>query len=292
MKLRLSHWIQSRAVRITILLLVIAPLAYAASWHRDWFYFYLEQHRVARDMAQFTQTLHSIGLPMHSLGEVRCADASYPLWMLETRPANVPSSVPVKTMCLWGGVHGNEPAGTEALLAFARDAAQLTTQPATRYVIVPLANPWGWAHGLRHNGGNQDIARQFANGGTQETVILQSLVAQQHCDMLVDLHEDRFHHGFYALSYAAPDAARLLKAVEQIEQRTGVTRATQAPQGLWQVPESEFASVQLTTGALWARQHGVPWALIVESYDGLPMAQRLRIHREAITQFSRFLEGH
>jgi predicted deacylase len=276
---------KNKWVRIVLLLVCALPAGYALSWNRDWFYFYVRQHTVVRDLQFLEQDIRQTGLRMQSIGDVRYGADTFPLWSLESHAPNAR-----KTVCLAGGVHGNEPAGTQALLALARNLAKAAEANSTiRYAMIPLVNPWGWARDLRHNGSNLDAARQFGSSAAQETEVFKKFIQQQRCDMLIDLHEDRFHEGFYALAYAPPDLAKIHAAIASVEKQTGVAHASEPPMGVWNVQARDFDQVRLPTASLWARQHGVVHALILETQDSLPMDKRVHIHLAAIADFAKLL---
>jgi succinylglutamate desuccinylase/aspartoacylase family protein len=275
-----------RWLRVPAVCVAAVALWYVFSYHRDWFYFHFRSHTIARDLGAFEQSLRATGVPMGEAGRVQYAGSEWPIWVLR-QPAAPSGNGPARTVCLMGSIHGNEPAGAEALLSLAQDMRARPRDFASfRWVLVPIANPWGWVRDLRHNGGNRDTARQFVSGHAQEAEWLKALFAQEHCDLLVDLHEDRLHHGFYALAYGDVAPQRIAQALREVATETGAELASRPEGGVWQVPASSFGSVRLTTASLWARMHGVPRALIVETPDSLPLATRVRIHRKAIEKFA------
>jgi hypothetical protein len=277
--------LKNKWLRIALLFVILLPLGYAISWNRDWFYFHFRQHTVVRDLKLVEKELRQAGLGMQAIGDIRNGTEIFTVWSLEKNVANA-----TKTMCLTAGVHGNEPSGTQALLALARNLAKPSEANSTiRYAILPMVNPWGWARDLRHNGSNLDIARQFASDATQETELLKKFIQQQRCDMLIDLHEDRFHEGFYALAYAPLDLAKIQATIAQVEKQTGVAHAAKPPLGVWAIQEKDLDQVKLPTASLWAKQNGVKHALIVETHDRLPMEKRVQIHLAAITEFVKLL---
>jgi predicted deacylase len=225
---------------------------------------------------------------MEAAGTLTDGNTSIPLWVIR-KPALHPDR---KTVCLMGSIHGNEPAGAQALLELAQDMARQPERYADlNYVMVPLANPWGWARDLRRNASNQDIAREFGGGHSPESNLIKPVLTQARCDMLVDLHEDRVHEGFYLLAYAPANLPAVQAAAAAIETRSGITRAAKPPQGVWHVPDSGFKDVSLTTASLWARENGVPWSFIVEVYDGYPLAQRVKLLNLALEELSKLLSA-
>lgn len=275
-----------RTLRLLAISLALVAAWYALSYKRDWFYFYARQDTVTRSLPELGHTLDLTGVPLQELGRVRYGETSLPLWVLR-QPATNPAA---KTICLMAGVHGNEPAGVQALVSLLQDMqAQPAAFAAHRYVVVPLANPWGWAHDLRHNGDNRDAARQFTDGSAQEATLLKKLFAAERCSLLVDLHEDRFHDGFYLLAYGEPNQAGLENTLQAIETATSVRRASRGDHGVLAFQPAEFDSIVLTTAPLWARMNGVAHTFIVETQDALPLASRIAIHRQAIAGLTRLL---
>lgn len=275
-----------RALRLLAICLALVAAWYGLSYKRDWLYFQARQDTVARSLPELGAALGRTGIDLQTLGQVSYGGASLPLWVLR-QPAAHPAA---KTICLMAGVHGNEPAGVEALVSLLQDMqARPAAFAAHRYVVVPLANPWGWAHDLRHNGDNRDAARQFVDGSAQEASLLKKLFAAEHCDLLVDLHEDRFHDGFYLLAYGEPNMAGVENTLQAIETATGVYRARVGSAGVLAFAPAGFASIARTTAPLWARMNGTAHAFIVETQDTLPLASRIAIHRQAIAGLSRLL---
>ena len=275
-----------RTLRLLAISLALAAAWYALSYRRDWFYFYARQNTLARSVPELGAALGRTGISLQTLGQVSYGDASLPLWVLR-QPAAQPAA---PTICLMAGIHGNEPAGVQALLALLQDMqARPAAFAAHRYVIVPLANPWGWTHDLRHNGDNRDAARQFVKGSAQEAALLKNLFAAEHCSLLVDLHEDRFHAGFYLLAYGEPNQAGVETTLQTIEAATGVRRARVGDAGVLPFAPAGFSGIARTTAPLWARMNGVPHTFIVETHDALPLAARIAIHRQAIAGLTRLL---
>lgn len=275
-----------RALRLLAISLALVAAWYGLSYKRDWLYFYARKDAVVRSLPELGAALGRTGISLQTLGQVSYGASSLPLWVLR-QPAAHPAAT---TICLMAGIHGNEPAGVQALLALLQDMqARPAAFAAHRYVIVPLANPWGWAHDLRHNGDNRDTARQFVEGNAQEAALLKKLFAAEHCSLLVDLHEDRFHAGFYLLAYGETNQAGIENTLQTIETATGVRRARVGDAGVLPFAPAGFASIARTTAPLWARMNGVPHAFIVETQDALPLATRIAIHRQAIAGLTRLL---
>ena len=95
---------------------------------------------------------------------------------------------------LSAGIHGDEPAGTEALLAWAENhAARLRSMPL---LIFPCLNPWGLTHNTRTDSTGLDLNRNFHR---RHPVInaIRRIVGKRRFAASVHLHEDFDAEGLY-----------------------------------------------------------------------------------------------
>lgn len=96
------------------------------------------------------------------------------------------------TVLLIGQQHGDEPAGSEALLVIARELAQGRLQPMlsrVNVVIVPRANPDGSASDQRATSGGIDMNRDHLLLNTPEAQALAKLMRDYQPTVVVDAHE-------------------------------------------------------------------------------------------------------
>lgn len=96
------------------------------------------------------------------------------------------------TVLLIGQQHGDEPAGSEALLVIARELAQGLLQPELErinVVIVPRANPDGADSGQRATANGLDMNRDHLLLNTPEAQALARLTRDYQPTVVVDAHE-------------------------------------------------------------------------------------------------------
>ncbi len=110
------------------------------------------------------------------------------------------------TVLLIGQQHGDEPAGSEALLVIARELSQGLMQPLLErinVIIVPRSNPDGAAAGQRVTQGGLDMNRDHLLLATPEAQALAKLTRDYRPTVVVDAHEytaiGRFLQKFGAL---------------------------------------------------------------------------------------------
>jgi protein MpaA len=102
-------------------------------------------------------------------------------------------------IAIFAGIHGDEPAGIEALVDFLRE---LEANPflfrAYRIHIYPLCNPTGYEDGTRHARGGKDLNREFWRGSVEPEVgILERELLVNKFHGILSLHSDDTSHGLY-----------------------------------------------------------------------------------------------
>ena len=101
---------------------------------------------------------------------------------------------------LSAGVHGDEPAASEALLAWAEGhAAQLRELPL---LIFPCLNPWGISQNIRVDATGLDLNRAFHIAGHPIISAVKRATAGHHFAACVHLHEDYDAEGIYLYELA------------------------------------------------------------------------------------------
>jgi len=142
--------------------------------------------------ARLVQLFQSQQLIVRLFAEVDYGQDRYPLWAVEWGDSAHP------LLIIQAGVHGDEPSGIEAALRLLEKLAEGDV-PLKRHrlLIIPCANPSGFAAGTRVNAAGQDINRQFHNDLTQESAAIRRLLAPQFAAGLLELHTDPDVSGFY-----------------------------------------------------------------------------------------------
>jgi protein MpaA len=131
---------------------------------------------------------------------------------------------------LFASIHGDEPAGTEAVLAFLH---LLREQPgrAAGYALnfYPVVNPVGFARGTRGNANGKDLNREFWRQSPEPEVgIIEAELKAQRFDGIITLHADDGCEGHYGYSHGRAMEDALLRpallAADRVFPRDG--RAT------------------------------------------------------------------
>ncbi len=158
------------------------------------------------------------------------------------------------TIYISAGIHGDEPAGPAALLAWAqKNAGQLREHP---FLLFPCLNPWGLVNNSRDDENGCDLNRTFAEKRPPIAVReLLQLIEGQRFALSLTLHEDYDATGFYVyevmrrapfwgeqiLRKARPLIAIDSRAkIDRRRARAGLVRRQFKPQRFPEMPESIY----------------------------------------------------
>ncbi len=249
--------------------------------------------RAVRSVAELQERMDGVAassaaMTLHTLGEIPHDGATWPITMITCEPDG-PARFRV---LLTGGVHGNEPAGAEALLQFAEDLAQgSAAYSETAFDIIPVVNPWGWVHRRRRNAEDRDLNRDFASFNAPESRIIKSRFDSSAYNLMVDLHEDSHVSGFYFYRLAHPNDALCQTIIERVRNaghpihHGRVSKIFQARDGviscaLWSLRLAR--AIRQLSLSNYCRLQGRPQSFLFETPSRLPLDARVAMHRIAL----------
>lgn len=108
---------------------------------------------------------------------------------------------PRKTVLFAAGMHGNETAGSWAVISFLKRYSP-DKYNNLRIVILPVANPYGFDNNKRRNSFGKDLNRHFCDPRlTEDNKILYNSIADENIHFFHSMHEDPDERNFYAYGY-------------------------------------------------------------------------------------------
>ena len=180
---------------------------------------------------------------------------------------------------LTGGVHGDEPAGVEAVLRFFEEDAE-PWLGQVEFTALPCVNPVGYVRDTRGNGAGADINRSFESGGVPEVDLVKKVLEGCRLDAFVDCHEDWEADGFYMYEGQrqgpAAGPAVIAEVAEQasIDPDSGEDSEPVSP-GVYEISPS-WGLVGFAPHVL--NRHA-PSACIFETPTKWPLEKRAAVHR-------------
>lgn len=218
------------------------------------------------------------GVMLSVLDELRRSGYAFPFCMLRYGPTAGPQ------LCISAGLHGDEPAGVEALLAF----FERPVLPRIGITAFPCVNPTGFVAGARTNDLGIDLNRTFGQErGPQETELVRWALAGDRFACGIDLHEDHEANGFYLYEHVrgAPElCAGIVAAVRAIglpisdapsvEERALVDGCV--------TPAEERLSPLVGFFSIYLFDRHSDRTLVPETTPALPMRARVAMHHAAL----------
>ncbi len=96
------------------------------------------------------------------------------------------------------GIHGDEPAGIEAICSFLENGRYKVHLDQWEITILPCINPYGFENDTRENHENKDLNRLFKDHKPpHEVQLAKSIFIPSYFDISIELHEDCDSHGYY-----------------------------------------------------------------------------------------------
>jgi hypothetical protein len=263
---------------------------------------------VCLDFDSLSDGARRAGLGVTLYGEQRFGEQRFPLVFLSSDEASDEASDEgSRTLLVTAGFHGDEPAGSLALVRHLTELAQAARACDVRLLLVPCVNPSGLAAGTRYNQAgerpNNDFLRyELSPGvwrgelrdGEQAINIVPSVAAAQETralralldgmpapDAALDLHQDPFLTGGFTYAYVFGDRARYWRIARHgiAPPLAGVRIASGYAGDHPGVVTDEDGLAELHDGSvsdyLWRR--GCPAVACLETTTDLPPAQAIEV---------------
>lgn len=208
--------------------------------------------------------------------EAFAEESGLEIWVIESGTNTGPA------LYLSAGIHGDEPASTEGLLAWAeRNAARLGH---TAFTIFPCLNPWGLVMNTRTDSFGRDLNRSYNDPKCPQISRQLAWVADRRYDVAVMLHEDYDGTGFYLYEIGPLESwgAELVAAAEPwvgVESRSEIDGIPQAAGVVTRPLGPElFEHLPNHPEALYLALRGTPRCYTLETPSETAIDQRIEAH--------------
>lgn len=190
-----------------------------------------------------------------------------------------------RRVLLSAGMHGDEPAGVEALCEWLETQAYVKFLERWDITMLPCINPWGYEYGTRENGDRRDLNREFNSAHAPQEVLFVQSVLQQRFDLSLELHVDRDSVGYYLYETSLPGVDIGHRILDRIRASMPVNLdatidGKSANGGVIARPR-ESASLTGWPMAWYGFAHGVPCSLTLEAGRS-PLKRQIQAHLQAI----------
>ena len=229
-----------------------------------------------RNYAEITERLKHLNVPIELLGTIHAKEnITWPIYQIHlASSARTPRRV-----LITGGMHGDEPAGVEAVLQFL-ERDNITLLKNFSFLVIPCINPYGYIHNTRETLDGIDINRAFEADDVPEVAIVKKALGQTQFSLAIDFHEDYDATGFYLYEgkrdekYIGPQLATAAKAIGPLDPDDPGEDAPDLAEGVYKVATS------------WGTQGLIPYLLhfhsehviISETPTVWQLEQRVALH--------------
>ena len=193
---------------------------------------------------------------------------------------------------LFGGVHGDEPAGFMSVLEFL-EGRRWADHPGIAFSVFPCLNPTGCTLGNRENADGIDINRTYDRDEVPEVRTLRAMIEHDAFDAFIDAHEDPEEDGFYVYAFLEDRAwhPEIVQAVAERGPVTGKSEVDESPVegGLISVGEDrsrEEAFQEYMDGGDWPLpfylySRGMRFGMTTETPGQIELATRVAMQHAA-----------
>jgi hypothetical protein len=214
----------------------------------------------------------------------------YPYYLVLSQ--GIPRGMATQSICLVAGVHGDEPAGVEAVVRFLENKPFLDGVFLT---VIPCLNPVGYDRGTRENRDGVDLNRQFhpSNSALEATWVHRALSGYRY-DLFICCHDDNEANGFYLYEAKrgkkigfGPSIISTIREVAPIDRRPKIDGRINH-EGIL-VPTNWRSRKTGWSLALYLYRLGTPHCLIFETPTFLPFEEQVSIHMRVLDHLFSFL---
>jgi len=220
------------------------------------------------------------GVRLSVVDVLRRSGYALPVFALECGPDDGPRLV------ISAGIHGDEPAGVEALLAFLERPALPQDVGIT---ALPCVNPLGFIAGTRVNDLGVDLNRTFGlERAPYEAELVRWTLDGRRFDCGIDLHEDTEARGFYVYEHVRDGGVPWCSAIVAAVRAIGLpisdapTVEGRALIGGCVEPAEETLSPLVGFFSIYLFERHSEHSLVPESPTQLPMQARVAMHHATI----------
>jgi murein peptide amidase A len=187
-----------------------------------------------------------------------------------------------------GGIHGDEPAGVEAICVFLEKKLYRNFLETWEFTLLPCINPSGFEAGTRHNQDDIDLNRKFKEDQVPREVAFVKSILDQPYDLDLELHEDVDSPGYYL--YQKDQTTELSSLGRVILDRVEPIHPLNLAEEIEEIPADRGLLSRLCGPedmewwpmALYAYTRGCGHVITLETSLALPLDVRIKAHLRAI----------
>jgi hypothetical protein len=227
---------------------------------------------------ELVQRLERLDQDTFSVEEIGTLE-DYLIFLVRTKPAKGKTEV-----LLTAGIHGDEPAGPEAVMAAMESGFLKKWAGKFNFTIIPCINPTGYDLGTRENENGVDINRSFDNAKVYESSSVKKFLTGKRFDLFIEFHEDWEYDGYYLYELAKDGKKFGKKIIEKLKKgkfpiHNGVADGRDTVNGIVEtgksMPPPEIAAKVM---ALYVSARHADHIITSETPSKLNIESRIKMH--------------
>ena len=236
-------------------------------------------HNYRRLILRWREVARKAGIPLRRLAQA----GGQVLYYLQS-----PALGETGGIYMSAAIHGDEPASSEALIAWAeKNTRRLAKLPL---LLFPVLNPWGLIHNTRADADGCDLNRLFHLDDHPVIAAIKRVVAQRQFALALMLHEDYDAEGYYAYEvkreqpFWGEDLLKVAGRLIPIDTRAQIDgRSASAGVIRRRFQRSLFLKMGYPE-AIWLHEFHARRSLTVEAPSEFALEQRVRAHCAVIVE--------
>jgi len=235
------------------------------------------------------------------LGEVKSNPTNYPLYSLHVSSKGKDKH-PRRVICLSAGIHGDEPAGVEAMLTLLENQDLYEHLLSNfDFILFPCINPYGYEHNTRTNGHGIDLNRQFdKKQPPEEVAFVREVLEKGEFVFSMEFHEDVDSDGFYLYELKRQEPYLGEAIIREIAKHFPINLREEieglpSSGGIIRRPVKQVLEFRMEgwPQAIYQIRKGTPHTITCETPITLSLKDRARIHLTAFdTAISQLIQPH
>lgn len=233
-------------------------------------------------------TAHSEECALTLLGEIKAGSIQYPFYGISLSSKNTSKTSKLQ-VCLSGGIHGDEPAGVEAILTLLENPDLYKPfLSKIDFMIFPCINPYGYEHNTRNNGQGLDLNRQFdKKQPPEEVAFVREALEGRKFALSMEFHEDVDTDGFYLYELKKQEpyfGKAIIREVSKhcpINLREDIEGMPSSGGIIRRLTDQVLSREKDWPQAIYQFRKGTPHTITCETPITLPIKDRAKIHLTA-----------
>lgn len=231
--------------------------------------------------SRYTELVHRLerlDQDLFTVGEIGTLE-DYLIFLIQTKPTKGRIEV-----LLSAGIHGDEPAGPEAVMEAIESGLLKKWVHKFNFSILPCINPSGFDLGTRENEKCVDINRSFDNYKVDESLSVKKFLGKKRFDLFIEFHEDWEYDGYYLYEPSKNEkfGEKIIASMGKLPVYNGIADGRKVINGIVKIGPLKSHEIESKVMALYVYKNNADHVITSETPSKLNMESRIKMHLIAL----------